>query len=133
MVKVYESSIISGPVMIGMMHPGIILPKKTAGQEDISLILHHKDGIQPLFQCIFVFEKRGGKYAFLKIHLILRCVKKHIPVGFAMWQGLGYALEDAFADFAENAGYSGEKGPNGIIWSYFDGSGQFLAQEASFA
>ncbi len=41
-VKVYESSLISGPVMIGMIHPGIIFPKGIAGQEDVSLILHHE-------------------------------------------------------------------------------------------
>ena len=267
-VKVYESSIISGPVMIGMMHPGIILPKKTAGQEDISLILHHelvhckkrdlwykwlyqavlcihwfnpflylaerkfnvdcelacdeavleiltlegrkaygnvlldaaeykmnfkksvlsttlledKNTLKERLYAILHYKKVKGAIVAASIcaaALILRGAglagAKHDRVytgnhpagqtmagsyvsgwnaaveGYTsfwdhfgetagnvwdgigqMWQGLGYALEDAFADFAENAGYSGEKGPNGIIWSYFDGSGQFLAQDIRF-
>ena len=41
-VKVYKSSLISGPIMMGILHPCIMLPKEIAEREDISLILHHE-------------------------------------------------------------------------------------------
>ncbi len=41
-IKVYESALISGPIMMGLFHPCIVLPKGITLQEDISLILHHE-------------------------------------------------------------------------------------------
>lgn len=41
-VKVYESPMISGPILIGLLHPCMILPEGSSVQEDLSLILHHE-------------------------------------------------------------------------------------------
>lgn len=41
-VQVYESPLISGPVLVGFQHPCMILPEGIMEQHDIALILHHE-------------------------------------------------------------------------------------------
>lgn len=41
-LKVYESPMVSGPILIGLLRPCIILPEGSLAQEELSLILHHE-------------------------------------------------------------------------------------------
>lgn len=41
-VKVYESPMISGPILIGLLHPCMILPEGSSEKEDLALIIHHE-------------------------------------------------------------------------------------------
>lgn len=41
-LKVYESPVVSGPILIGLLRPCIILPEGSLAQEELSLILHHE-------------------------------------------------------------------------------------------